>query len=104
MISTSWNQECEAYSQLSTRDREIWLVQLASALTIAARDTYQVGGDDLSDSKRMRRFNELLHRVVNQLRNELQGESGFPDEALLAMVKGETAALTLEFSALKALM
>jgi hypothetical protein len=104
MMTECWNQEIGMFAVLGGAERSQWLARLAAALTVAARDTYEVGGDDIRDSKRMRRFNELLHRVVNQLWHQLQGEQGFPDDVLLPMVRDETAALGVDFSALKILM
>jgi hypothetical protein len=52
----------------------------------------------------MRRFNELLHRTVNQLRHQIRGDQGFPDDVFLSMVRDETAELGVNFLALKTLM
>ncbi|GHU06969.1 hypothetical protein FACS1894158_14630 [Betaproteobacteria bacterium] len=105
MMTECWDQEIGMFAVLGSAERTQWLASLAAALTVAARDIYEVGGDDICDSKRMRRFNELLHRVVNQLRHQLQGELlGFPDNVLLPMVRDETTALGVDFSALKSLM
>jgi hypothetical protein len=104
MMTEQWEQEFEAFNALGNAERAQWLARLAAALTVAARDTYEVGGDDIRESKRMRRFNELLHRVVNQLRHQLRDERGFPDDVLLSMIRAETAALGVDFSALKSLM
>jgi hypothetical protein len=104
MMTEGWNDEMDAFVRLGGADRAQWLARLASALTVAARDTYEVGGDDIRDPKRMRRFNELLHRVVNQLRHQIRGDHGFPDDVFLLLVRDETAALGVDFSALKSLM
>ncbi len=104
MMTECWNKEIEAFAMLDGTERAKWLTCLASALTVAARDTYEVGGDDIGDPKRMRRFNELLHRTVNQLRHQLRGDSGFPDDVFLSMVRDETVELGVDFQALKSLM
>jgi hypothetical protein len=52
----------------------------------------------------MRRFNELLHRTVNQLRHQIRGDQGFPDDVFFSMLRGETAELGVNFPALKSLM
>jgi hypothetical protein len=50
------------------------LVSLAHQLTIAARDTYEFGTDRVVDAVRLRRFNELLHRVLGHAQSELAGD------------------------------
>ena len=60
------------------------LARLAHLLTIAARDTYEVGGDGVDDPSGLRRFNEVMHRVIAQI-GDLLGDEGdrFSDDALL---------------------
>ncbi len=70
-----------------------WLVKLLYELTTMARDTYTVGGDGLDDPSRMRRFNELIRRVVRQLQEKLASQTGMPDEVFLKMVSEEVEAL-----------
>lgn len=74
------------------------------ALTVFARDTYTVGGNGLDDPERMRRFNELIHRAVNQLRNDLSGGRGMPDDVFGQMVGEEVEALGFSAGALRKLV
>jgi hypothetical protein len=104
MMTESWEREIELFVALGAAERAQWLASFAAALTVAARDTYEVGGEGLCDPKRMRRVNELLHRTVNQLRHQLQDGRGFPDDVFLPMVRDATAEIGIDFSALKALM
>lgn len=104
MNATTWREEALAFKLLTRAERVQWLARLAAALTVAARDTYEVGGDDILDPRRMRRFNELIHRAVNQLRHQLHGDRGYPDDLFLSMVKDETEALGVSFTMLKSLM
>jgi len=104
MMTENWDNEIDAFIRLGSAERAQWLVCLASALTVAARDTYEAGGDNIRDSRRMRRFNELLHRTVNQLRHQIRGDQGFPDDMFFSMLRGETAELGVSFLALKSLM
>jgi hypothetical protein len=104
MMTGDWDSEMDAFARLGSADRAQWLVCLASALTVAARDTYEAGDDNIRDPKRMRRFNELLHRTVNQLRHQIRGDQGFPDDVFFSMLRGETAELGVNFPALKSLM
>jgi hypothetical protein len=89
----SWDAEADRYGLLTGERRVRWLAQLIFALTIFARDTYTVGESGLTDPVRMRRFNELAHRVASQLRNELDGTAGLPSDAFLEMVSEELKAL-----------
>lgn len=89
----SWDAEVDKYRLLTGERRLRWLAQLAFALTVFSRDTYAVGESGLTDPVRMRRFNELAHRVASQLRNELDGAVGLPDDAFLGMVSEELQAL-----------
>lgn len=103
MSSLDRESEASAFGTLEAVGRVKWLAQLAAALTVAARDTYEVEGESLRDPSRMRRFNELLHRTLNQLRQHLHGDRGYPDNVFLSMVRQETAALNV-VTTLKELM
>jgi hypothetical protein len=104
MNTAHWQDEALAFNLLTRAERTQWLARFVAALTVAARDTYEVGGDDIVDPKRMRRFNELIHRAVNQLRHQLHGDLGYPDDVFLLMAKDETEALGVDFAMLKSLM
>src|SRR5687767_5320133 len=93
MILTNWQTAAQEFLGLD-KDRCIrWLVKLLYELSTMARDTYTVGGDGLDDPNRMRRFNELIRRVVRQLQEKLQSQTGMPDEVFLKMVCEEVEAL-----------
>ncbi len=93
MTDSTWEGEIQRFLRLSGAARHKWLADLLFALTVFARDTYTVGGYGLDDPQRMRRFNELTHRAVNQLRNELSGSGGMPDGVFGQMVSEEAHAL-----------
>jgi hypothetical protein len=93
MASTGWQSEIQRFQALTSSARQKCLVDLLFALTIFARDTYTVGGNSLDDPARMRRFNELLHRTASQLRNEVSGNPGLPNDEFLKMVSEEIVAL-----------
>ncbi|HEY8261591.1 MAG TPA: hypothetical protein VIG55_10305 [Methylosinus sp.] len=46
--------------------RVAWRLRAILALTILARDTYVAGSDDIVDPRRLRRFNELMHRIAGR--------------------------------------
>jgi hypothetical protein len=82
----SWNTEIIRYLALNRAERSKWMANLLFILTMHARDTYTVGGAGLDDPERMRRFNELTHRSVTQLRNQVNGRSGLPEETFVTMI------------------
>lgn len=88
-----WETEIARYLALDAEERWRWLAKLLFALTMFARDTYTVGGEGLDDPERMRRFNELVHRAADQLKNHASGVSGLPDESFAQMVGEEVQAL-----------
>ena len=53
--------------------------RFAFELTIAARDTYRVGSDEVEMPKRLRSFNERLHRVCAAA---MDADDGRRDDAL----------------------
>ena len=81
-----YDKEIELYGRLGNAERVQLLAELAFDLTIDARDTYEVGTDDLVDSKRMREFNELSHRVLGQLGHEIGGSRGWSDDDFVAWI------------------
>jgi geranylgeranyl pyrophosphate synthase len=46
--------------------RVAWRFRAILALTILARDTYVAGSDGVADPRRLRRFNELIHRIAGR--------------------------------------
>jgi hypothetical protein len=91
--SSTWESEIQRFLALSSGARQKWLMDLLFALTVFARDTYTVGGNSLDDPARMRRFNELMHRTVTQLRNEISGTPALPNDVFAKMVSEEVGAL-----------
>lgn len=56
-----------------TEDQRIrFLLSLAQELTIAARDTYEVGSDGVQQPSDLRHYNETLHRVLANLREIME--------------------------------
>jgi hypothetical protein len=93
VTNSTWEDEIQRFLALTGLARQKWLADLLFALTVFARDTYAVGGNGLDDPERMRRFNELMHRTVTQLRNEVSGSRGLPDDVFGKMVGEEMEAL-----------
>lgn len=58
--------------------------RFAFELTIAARDTYRVGSDEVAMPKRLRSFNERLHRVCAAA--AMDADDGRRDDALRVLL------------------
>jgi hypothetical protein len=93
MTLSTWQAAAQQFLGLDKERCIYWLVKLLYELSTMARDTYTVGGDGLDDPNRMRRFNELIRRVVRQLEEKLESRAGMPDEVFLKMVSEEVGAL-----------
>ncbi|CAN5446605.1 hypothetical protein BH20ACI1_BH20ACI1_22700 [soil metagenome] len=75
------NEVIEIFSDLSNNEKAAFLAQLAWELTVAARETYKVGTEDLTNPKLMRLINEIQHRILSQLSAILRNdENRYPDE------------------------
>jgi hypothetical protein len=70
---------------LSLSERTALLAGLAWALTICARETYEVGTENVLQPQVLRAYNELLHRVTAAVRDHVSGRTDFPLEAVLEM-------------------
>ena len=100
MINPVWESETARLMGLPLEERWRWFARLLFALTMLARTTYVVGGDGLIQPERMRRFNELTHRVAQQLKDLAAGARGIPDAPFLAGVGEEIVALGLKLERL----
>ena len=81
----------------SLKDKEEFLAHLIYELTVLMRDSYEVGGNSLTNPQRSRCINEIQHRVSAllwaSLRRDLQS---FPDEFLVRLVMEHPDDSTLE--------
>jgi hypothetical protein len=100
----AWASEAARFLELPSDDKWRWLAKLLFAITMLARGTYVVGGDGLSEPERMRRFNELAHRVAQQLKNRASGISGLPDAAFVKSVGEELVSLGVNMIGLRELL
>lgn len=77
----------EAYGRLSLARKTAVLAWIMHELTIAARDTYEVGTEEIASGPRLRRFNELQHRLSAQVARYASGDSGgISDETVVKMI------------------
>jgi hypothetical protein len=77
----------EAFRALPLTRKVVVLAWIMYELTVAARDTYEVGTDKVRDAARLRSFNELQHRLSAQAAKYAAAEpGGIPDEMIVAMI------------------
>lgn len=91
--------------EASTGDARIaWLARLMFAVSMMARSTYEVG-DDVEGPRKLRRFNEVLHRVATNASALCEGSAmRLPDEALIALVIRELAAMNVDAEVFRSIM
>ncbi|WP_431260868.1 hypothetical protein ACQ86G_12615 [Roseateles chitinivorans] len=96
--TSTWPSELARFLALQRRDQIIWLSRLIHLISMYARDTYEVGTDDVVHPANLRRFNELIHRVASLQRSVAESSPGRPPEALFAMVEEQLASLGVDSS------
>jgi hypothetical protein len=74
-------------SSLSNHEKTVVLARLANILTICARDTYEVGTDNVLQPGVLRGYNELLHRVTGAVRDHLLECEGYSLEIVFEMMR-----------------
>lgn len=75
------------FSAYSPEEKKEFLAQLMYELTVYARDNYEVGGEGLTNPQRVRRINEIQHRLSAFLRQLLREDSRrYPDDAIVRIV------------------
>jgi hypothetical protein len=58
---------------LSDDAKTALLARIAHTLTICARDTYEVGTENVLNPQMLRAYNELLHQVIGSVLDRLAG-------------------------------
>jgi hypothetical protein len=77
----------ETFCKYSSQGKTNFLLELAHTLTILARDTYEVGRDGLADPTRLRRINELQHRVMSFLIALMKDDARrYPDDIFVRLI------------------
>jgi hypothetical protein len=72
---------------LSSAARTAFLARIAHTLTVCARDTYEVGTENVLDHQTLRAYNELLHRVTSSVVSHLSGSQGQSLESIVETVR-----------------
>jgi hypothetical protein len=58
------------------------LARIAHTLTICARDTYEIGTENVLGPQTLRAYNELLHQVTGSIVNRLAGSEEFVESTM----------------------
>jgi hypothetical protein len=83
------------YAALSADGQSAFLTKLAHRLTIDARDTYDRQGG-VTDSARLRRFNEAEHHILGQLlRLSMGDQHRYPNDVFSNMLVDHLEALKI---------
>lgn len=71
----------------SEQEKVEFLLELAHAMTIIARDSYEVDGEGLTDQQRLRRINEIQHRITGHLLALARPDTPrYPDDVLIRII------------------
>jgi hypothetical protein len=75
------------FELLSDSAKAALLARLAHTLTICARDTYEVGTENVLDCRTLRAYNELLHQVTGSVVSRLTGSDGDSLQSAIQMIR-----------------
>ena len=77
----------ESFTRFSAREKTDFLTHYSHRLTILARDTYEAGGQGLTNPSRLRAINEIQHRLTSfLLAIARQDRNRFSDEILIKIL------------------
>jgi hypothetical protein len=80
-------QAIDTFSNYSPQEQIDFLVHFAHTLTILARDTYEVGEEGLTQPARLRRMNEVQHRIMGFLLALMKQEGKrYPDNIFVRLL------------------
>ncbi|WP_024881295.1 hypothetical protein [Methylosinus sp. LW3] len=86
-MSPEWRAQLDVFTRLTLEQRIAWYGRAIHLCTIFARDTYVVGSEEIADPARLRRFNELIHRIAGrQVGLATKGEADGFDESFFEMM------------------
>lgn len=57
------DKSLDIFLSYSTKEKEEFIARLIHEITLIARDNYEVGQDGLTNPQRVRRINEVQHRL-----------------------------------------
>ena len=94
---TGVHRTIETFCKYSLQEKIDFLVQLAHALTILARDTYAVEEDGLTNPARLRIMNEIQHRITGFLMALCKNDAKrYPDDVLVTILLDHPEDLDLQ--------
>jgi hypothetical protein len=76
------------FEYLSEKEKIKCLAFLSHELTILARDTYEIGTENIENQPMMREINEIQHRISNKLISLSLGNEGYASKDLMQMIFG----------------
>jgi len=78
------------FSSYSAQEKKEFVAQLIHELTVVARDSYEVGADGLTNPQRVRKINEIQHRLSSFLKHLLRDDPRrYPDDFVVRLVLEE---------------
>jgi tRNA A37 N6-isopentenylltransferase MiaA len=81
------DEAISVFSSYSAEEKKEFVAQLSYELTVIARGCYGEESDGPSDPRRLRRINEVQHRVCAFLWALLRGDpERYPDDVLIRIV------------------
>ena len=92
--------ELVRFTAMTTTEKVAWLSNLLFVLSMLARETYEAGTHDVTEPARLRKFNELIHRVASFQRGLLLPTAHrMPDEVMFELLDLSFSSLNLSASA-----
>ncbi len=79
-MTIKWSNELVKFSAFLDSEKAAWLSRLLCLVSMFARDTYQPLTEQVDDPPRLRRCNELVHRIACKQHALLTGYAEMPDE------------------------
>ena len=79
------------YCQLTTSQKIAIIACLAKTITIYARGTYIPGTMDVAEPQKLREFNELEHKICNQMTGILFNDHDYPEDDIFLKMLFEFA-------------
>jgi len=104
-MDEQWEEELAKFSKMVQSQKIIWLSRLLFFVSMFARDTYQVGTDYVEQPEKIRKYNELLHRIASyQLEIAINKEVRKPDQQFFLMLAAAIDEVGINVSTLVGVM
>jgi len=86
-VEMTTDEAITIFSAFSPGEKADFLAALMHELTVVARDSYEVGDDGLTNPRRVRRINEIQHRLSGFLWALLRDNPRrYPDDVIIKIV------------------